>query len=224
MKTKTILTILAGIWLPTTLPAQDADAGADSPSQEPAAENQGPDQIVFVPKRLFTDSIPSGKLKENVFYWTNPRENPKAGPTAVQENGETFLRIEGDRNIPKTVKFRRDTESQTTVMRAYNVPKDAKVAYINITAKTSHDVWGDDYTEPGKADPGILSTTWFTRQGKSVAHGFSLQPVINAKNSGEWVDIAAQAKVIPGSEQFVIQMSTRAFKPLDIKSFAVTFE
>jgi hypothetical protein len=189
----------------TPTPAAPAAAEADKKSDAL--------QIVFVPKAMMEKNLPSGKLKENTLYWFNFSDNAEHAPVAKQEEGKTFLRVQG-KYEEKNGKIDRMT-SRTEIFRAFNVPEGAKTAKVQSVVKAIHDVWSDD--APGT--PQIFAGGHATREGKKLSSTIEF-PKVNAG----WQTLGGTIVIHPGTQQIVISYTTDGGVPLDIQSMSVTFE
>jgi hypothetical protein len=210
MKTNKLIPLIVAI---ATLSTQAQD------NKEPAKEGSKTTPIVFVPNKLLTQNIPSGKLKENTFYWANPLDDAESGPKPIQEEANTFLRMEGSKKFQNKAENGEPGQpwqrALTQVVRAYNIPKDATTAKITIAARSTNDIWADPLEGKGGSRGAII----IANNGKSVEEKLALIPKLN---SG-WATNTQTITLPANSQQLLIKLESRIFMPLDVSTMEVVF-
>jgi hypothetical protein len=210
--------VLAISIIPTKAEPKEATA--------PVRENtEGQLQIVYTPKKLMEENLKSGKLKENVFYWCQEKDRTTTPPKGEKEGDKTFLRIDGAfEPLAKNYSVRAaEGESVIKLYRAYNIPEGKTKAIIKMNCRKFYDPWNDKLsTSASTENPAGWSTprgmTYVTNNGKALTMPLALPPTEN-----EWAITKTEINTPSGSQQLVLEISTKAFKPVDIASMEVEF-
>lgn len=200
---------------PTPAPAPASGAAA---KPEEAGKEKTTIQLVYVPTETMKANAPSGKLKENTFYWTNNTDNSELGPKAITEEGNTFLRVQGtypDFSTTGDVTKAR-TESITCIYRAFNIPAGTKKATLTYTSRVTHNVWKDAARSIGMTLAGDLLLT---------KDGLFLTSVCRPGTPNEgWKTNTAVVTVPPETQQAVVRFKTDGGVAIDIQAMSIAFE
>ena len=197
-------------------PTANSQTPAETPTETPSPKS--PTQIVFVPENLFSKGK-EGKFKENTFYWSNLTGDTKSGPTPMEEEENSFLRIAGPTNIENIEnKNTASKEARTHVARTYLVPDGATSATIQIKIRWTYDPWADPIRNGSKPK----SRLSFLNNGKSFGKPLNTFSAEN-KNAG-WVTTSQTFEIVPKTQQILIELTSRTYVPVDIAAMDVIFK
>lgn len=193
--TATILTFALGVGLGTSL-----------------AQETTP--IVFVPQKMLTESRKSGKIKDKTFYWSNQTNNEKAGPSVQSEGGASFLLLKGpgDQTTNKS-------ETILTVVRAFNVPGNAKSVTLSAEVKATYDEWIDNAPKTEKNLPSL--TYSFVKDGQETRGGTPLP--LPPLNLNQWKKTAITTSIPAGAQQLVVTAEVNFPTSISLASLTATF-
>jgi hypothetical protein len=221
MKTRTLTSILVTL----AISHFGILSGAAQTQKAEPATGEKATQIVFVPNTLLKEQMASGKLKEDVFYWSHLSDNTEIGPKVVTEEGKTFLRMVGfTKESPNNdnEKLTISKNSILTVVRAYNVPEGATGVKYTFTGRNNEDPWENPLatTTPDLAYP--AGGLHLTKEGKSMP---GVLRVLAANQENKiWGTYTGQGPIIPaGTQQVVFILYCRAYKPFDLAGMNVEF-
>lgn len=194
---------------PAPTPARPA---SESPAVKPGTP--APTQIVFVPKKMLEENKEAGKLKENTFYWTNIPDDANQGPKVAQEDEKPVLLLKG-------AGTETTTKSMTivTLVRAFNIPENAKSATISYEIKQGYDEWIDKNI----ADKSLPALSYsFFRNGKEARKDTKLP--LPSRQDKEWKTVNQKTDLPAGAQQLVIVARTDFPTSLSFSALDVTFD